>query len=246
MKNDLIVVVGSMLSLDDKKLFENIKDSRVALLSVLEDLPLMEKVEFFSRYDAGSEEGVVAILAKELLKDIEIPLGDKQYFDELDEGYISAETNIGEEEVEELHAMIQEATAPIIIFGKDIFLNSRIKNISKFINLISKYSGIEVKCLGTLKQTDDSLLEEVEELDSFDGTVIFEYNSNEDNNLLVGSPQFGVAAKVQDGQMVVVENQNREFKLDKKLKGTIALMANEIDENSYRFKVAKITKREVQ
>lgn len=246
MKNDLIVVVGSMLSLDDKKLFENIKDSRVALLSVLEDLPLMEKVEFFSRYEAGSEEGVVAILAKELLKDIEIPLGDKQYFDELDEGYISAETNIGEEEVEELHAMIQEATAPIIIFGKDIFLNSRIKNISKFINLISKYSGIEVKCLGTLKQTDDSLLEEVEELDSFDGTVIFEYNSNEDNNLLVGSPQFGVAAKVQDGQMVVVENQNREFKLDKKLKGTIALMANEVNENSYRFKVVKITKREVQ
>jgi len=245
-KNDLIVVVGSMLSLDDKKLFENIKDSRVALLSVLEDLPLMEKVEFFSRYEAGSEEGVVAILAKELLKDIEIPLGDKQYFDELDEGYISAETNIGEEEVEELHAMIQEATAPIIIFGKDIFLNSRIKNISKFINLISKYSGIEVKCLGTLKQTDDSLLEEVEELDSFDGTVIFEYNSNEDNNLLVGSPQFGVAAKVQDGQMVVVENQNREFKLDKKLKGTIALMANEVNENSYRFKVVKITKREVQ
>jgi len=245
-KNDLIVVVGSMLSLDDKKLFENIKDSRVALLSVLEDLPLMEKVEFFSRYEAGSEEGVVAILAKELLKDIEIPLGDKQYFDELDEGYISAETNIGEEEVEELHAMIQEATAPIIIFGKDIFLNSRIKNISKFINLISKYSGIEVKCLGTLEQTDDSLLEEVEELDSFDGTVIFEYNSNEDNNLLVGSPQFGVAAKVQDGQMVVVENQNREFKLDKKLKGTIALMANEVNENSYRFKVVKITKREVQ
>lgn len=246
MKNDLIVVVGSMLSLDDKKLFEDIKDSRIALLSVLEDLPLMGKVEFFSRYEAGSEEGVVAILAKELLKDTEIPSRDKQYFDELDEGYISAETNIGEEEVEELHAMIQEATSPIIIFGKDIFLNSRIENISKFINLISKYSGIEVKCLGTLKQTDDGSLEEVEELDSFDGAVIFEYNSNEDNNLLVGSPQFGVAAKVQDGQMVVVENQNREFKLDKKLKGTIALMANEVNENSYRFKVVKITKREVQ
>jgi NADH-quinone oxidoreductase subunit F len=245
-KNDLIVVVGSMLSLDDKKLFEDIKDSRIALLSVLEDLPLMGKVEFFSRYEAGSEEGVVAILAKELLKDTEIPSRDKQYFDELDEGYISAETNIGEEEVEELHAMIQEATSPIIIFGKDIFLNSRIENISKFINLISKYSGIEVKCLGTLKQTDDGSLEEVEELDSFDGAVIFEYNSNEDNNLLVGSPQFGVAAKVQDGQMVVVENQNREFKLDKKLKGTIALMANEVNENSYRFKVVKITKREVQ
>lgn len=245
MKNDLVVVIGSMLSLDDKKLFEDLKDSRIALISVLEDLPLMDKVEFFSRYEAGSEEGVVAILAKEFLKDIELPLADKEYFSELDEGYISAETNIGEEEIEELHVMIQKATSPMIIFGKDIFLNSRIENISRFINLISQYSGIEVKCLGELKQTKDGL-EEIEELDSFDGTVVFEYNSSEGNNLLVGSPQFGVAAKVQDGQAIVVENQNREFKLDKKLKGTIALMANEIDENSYRFKVAKIIKREVQ
>ena len=245
MKNDLVVVIGTMLSLDDKKLFEELKDSRVALISILEDLPLMEKVEFFSRYEAGSEEGVVAILAKKLLKDKELPLEYKRYFDELDEGYISAETNIGEEEIEELHVMIQEATTPVIVFGKDLFLNSRVENISRFINLISKYGDIEIKCLGELKNSKIDLLEEVKELDSFDGTVIFEYNSKEGNDLLVGSVQFGVAAKVQDGQAIVVEDQNREFKLDKKLKGTIALMANEINENSYRFKVAKITKREV-
>jgi len=245
-KNDLVIVVGTMLSLDNKELFNDLKDSKVALISVLEDLALMEKVEFFSRYEAGSEEGVVAILAKELLKDKELPLENKKYFDELDEGYISAETNIGEEELEELYEMIQKASSPIIIFGKDVFLNPRIENISKFINLVAKYTDIEVKCLGELKQSEISSLEDIEELNSFDGTVIFEYNSDEKNDFLVGSVQFGVAAKVQDGQAIVVENQNREFKLDKKLKGTIALMANEIDENSYRFKVAKITKREVQ
>ena len=245
MKNDLVVVIGSMLSLDDKKLFEEVKDSKIALISILEDLPLMERVQFFCRYEAGSEEGVVAILAKEFLKDTNLPDEIRAYFDELDEGYISAETNIGEEEVEELHEMLQNASKPLIVFGKDILLNPRNENISKFINLIVEYCDIEVRCLEELK-TKNLNLEDVEELKSFDGTVVFEYNSEENRDILVGSAQFGVAAKVQDGQAIVVKNQNREFKLDKKLKGTIALMANEVNENSYRFKVVKITKREVQ
>jgi NADH-quinone oxidoreductase subunit F len=245
MNNDLVVVIGSMLSIDDKELFQKIKNSKVALISVLEDLPLMSSVEFCCRYEAGSEEGVVAILAKELLKDANLPKETKDYFDELDEGYISAETNIGEEEAEELHEMIQKASNPLIVFGKDVFLNSRNENISTFINLISQYCDIEVKCLKEIK-TKNLHLEEVEELKSFDGTIVFEYNSKENQDLLVGSAQFGVAAKIQDGQQIVVQNQNREFKLDKKLKGTIALMANEVSEDSYRFKVAKITKREVQ
>lgn len=245
MTNDLVVVIGSMISLDDKELFEDIKNSKIALISVLEDLPLMQSVEFFSRYEAGSEEGVVAILAKEFLKDTNLPKQTKDYFDDLDEGYISAETNIGEEEAEELHVMIKNASKPLIVFGKDMFLNSREENISRFINLLKEYSDIEIKCLRKLK-TDSLHVEEIEELESFDGTVVFEYNSDENAELLIGSAQFGVAAKVQDGQLIVVKNQNREFRLDKKLKGTIALMANEVKEDSYRFEVAKITKREVQ
>jgi NADH-quinone oxidoreductase subunit F len=245
MSNDLVVVIGSMLSLDDKELFKNIKDSKIALISVLEDLPLMESVEFFSRYEAGSEEGVVAILAKEFLKDANLPQEIRDYFNELDEGYISAETNIGEEEAEELHVMLQNASNPLIVFGKDMFLNSRVENITKFINLLKKYSNIEIKCLRKLK-TDSLHVEEVEELESFDGTVVFEYSSDENGELLIGSAQFAVAAKVQNGQPVTVKNQNREFRLDKKLKGTIALMPSMIDENSYRFEVAKIIKREVQ
>ena len=245
MNNDLVVVIGSMLSLDDKELFETIKDSKIALISVLEDLSLMGSVEFFSRYEAGSEEGVVAILVKEFLKDSNLPQEKKKYFDELDEGYISAETNIGEEEAEELHVMIQNASKPLIVFGRDIFLNSRVENISRFINLLKKYSSIEIKCLGKLK-TDSLHVEELKELESFDGTVVFEYNSDENSEFLIGSAQFGVAAKVQDGQLVTVKNQDREFRLDKKLKGTIALMPSMIDENSYRFEVVKIIKREVQ
>jgi NADH-quinone oxidoreductase subunit F len=243
MKSDLVVVVGSMLSLDDKELLEEIKDCKVALVSILEDLPLMDSVEFFSRYEAGSEEGVVAILAKELLEKVDLPEDIREYFDDLDEGYLSGETNIGEEEIEELHVLIQDAINPLIIFGKDLFLNPRVDNISKFINLMAKYNGVDVKCLGKL--TTSSLhVEDIEELQSFNGTVVFEYNSTENRGFLIGSTQFAVAAKLQDTDSVEVKNQKREFKLDRKLKGTIALMPSDTSEESYRFEVVKITKRE--
>ncbi|WP_024954902.1 hypothetical protein [Sulfurospirillum arcachonense] len=244
MKNDLVVVIGTMLSIDDKAVFQDLENSKIALISVMEDLPLMDRVEFFSRYEAGSEEGVVAILAKEFLKDKNLPQEIKNYLNELDEGYISAETNIGEEEAEELYEMIQNASSPLIIFGKDLFLNKRAENITKFVNLIATYSGIDTKCLSDISLNKAVLPEEVEELESFNGTVVFEYVSDKETNLLIGSAQFGVAAKIQDGQEIEVKKQNRKFMLDKTLKGTIALMPSEDIDNSYRFKVAKITKRE--
>ena len=244
-KNDLVIVVGSVLSLDDKTLLERYTGSKVALISVIEDTPVMDKVSFFIRYEARSEEGVIAILAKELLQNKDLPAEAKQYFDELDAGYVSAETNIGEEELEELHAMIQDSASPLIVFGKDLFLNPRVENISHFINLISKYSGLEVKCLEDIDKSEATTLEEVKELESFDGTIVFQYDSKKDTNLLFGSAQFGVAAKIQNGQKIEVNNEKREFVLDKKLKGTIALMPSEKVSDSYRYKVAKIIKREV-
>ena len=244
MSNDLVVVIGAMLSFDDKRLLEKIKESKVVLICAMEDASFMDSVELFYQYEAGSEEGVMAILTKEFLSEADLPKKTKEYFNDLDEGYISAETNIAEEEVKELHGMLQEASSPLIVFGKDMFLNPRVKNISRFINLIKEHSDIEIECLGELKK-DTLHVEDIEELKSFDGTVVFEYNSARNRDLLVGSAQFAVAAKIKDGQKIVVENQNREFRLDRKLKGTIALMASQTKEDSYRFKVAKITKREL-
>ncbi|MBL0687378.1 MAG: hypothetical protein JJV95_03475 [Sulfurospirillum sp.] len=246
MSHDFVMVIGTTLSYDNPTLLNEIKKSNIALLSVMEDIGLMDSIKLFTKYEVGSEEGVVAILAKEFLKDIDLPKEIQNYFNNLDEGYISAETNIGNEEIEELHSMLKNSSNPLIIFGKDIFLSSRIKNISKLINLIKKYSNIKIKCLDELKSNQIASIEKIEELKSFDGTIVFEYNSTKDRDLLIGSAQFAIAAKIQDKQAIVVKNQNREFKLDTRLKGTIALMANETKEDSYRFEVEKIIKREVQ
>lgn len=243
--NDLVVIVGGNLSFDAPELLDEIKESKIALISVFEDLNLMDKVSFFSRYEAGSEEGVIALIAKELLKDKELDNNIKSYFNDLDEGYLSAETNIGEEELEELHVMINKASKPLIIFGKDLLLHKRSSNISKFINLIEKFSNIEVMFLEELSNVEGEL-EEIEELASFDGTVVFKYKSEKDQNLLFGSAQFAVAAKLQDGDDIIVCDSDRKFVLDKKLKGTIALMPTSKEDGKYRYKAVKITKREVQ
>lgn len=138
MSNDFIVVVGSMLSYDAPELLEEIKNSKIALVSVMEDIDLMDSVDLFSRYEAGSEEGVVAILAKEFLKDADLPKEIRDYFNDLDEGYISAETNIGEEEVEELYTRIQNASKPLIIFGKDIFKSK----IGEYLKIYKSYKKV--------------------------------------------------------------------------------------------------------
>jgi len=248
-KNDLIIVLGTMLSKDDKELLSSLDTSKITLISVMEDTPIMDKIQSFSGYEAGSEEGVIAILTKELLSDKELPKVVKDYFADLDEGYISAETNIGEEELEELHVRVATATSPLIILGKDLFLNPRISNIKVFINLLSKYSNIELLSLVDLEKNEELVPEDIEELKSFDGTVVFNYKSDEDKSILSGSKQFSVAAKVQDGQdiEVTIDNnkENRKFVLDSELKGTIALMPMNEKSSSYRFKVAKITKREI-
>ncbi|WP_458700701.1 hypothetical protein ACKGJI_01010 [Sulfurospirillum sp. 1307] len=241
-KNDLVVIIGSSLSFDAPELLEKIQNSKIALISILEDLNLMERLDFFCRYEAGSEEGVMALIAKEILKDKNLDGKTKSYFDELDYGYLSAETNVGEEELEDLHVMIKEAKNPLFIFGKDLLTHKRASNISKFISLIQKYTNFDIKLLGALSNSDDGL-EDVEELESFDGTIVFEYFSKEDD-VLYGSTQFSIAAKLKDNDKISLCNSDRKFVLDKKLKGTIALMPSKNKCDAYRYKAVKITKRD--
>ena len=90
--NDLVVIIGGKLSFDAPWLLSKIKNSKIVLISVFEDLNLMDKVSLFSRYEAGSEEGVIALIAKEILKEKKLSSDIEDYFDDLDDGYLSAET----------------------------------------------------------------------------------------------------------------------------------------------------------
>ena len=103
-------------------------------------------------------------------------------------------------------------------------------------------------------------LEEVEELPEYNGTVLYHANPVLQFNAytakttelpkdvsLRGSAQFAVAAKIQDGDRVVIDlgdmKIEREFKLDETLKGTVAINPTfdvNISASRYRFEKSKI------
>ena len=256
---DLILCVGTFPSRHDIALLESLRESnaKVVYLFTMEDQALVEKSTFFSRYEVGSEEGIFALLAKSFLAKSNLPAEIQNYFEALDEGYISAESNLGEEEIEEIEALYQEAQNVLIVLGDDLVSHPRASNIAHLAGLIATYGKAKLCVVGTtpemiVETKNETVLEDVEDIKSFDGVVIYQcpvINNNEEN-LLIGSAQFQMAAKVQNGDKITVAiNQEvypRTFVRDDSLKGVIALMPCAKADSSYPYHVVKIVKAEVQ
>ena len=256
---DLILCVGTFPSRHDIALLESLRESnaKVVYLFTMEDQALVEQSTFFSRYEVGSEEGIFALLAKSFLTQSKLPETIKNYFEALDEGYISAESNLGEEEIEEIEALYQEATNVLLVLGDDLMRHPRAENIAHLAGLIATYGKAKLCVVGAtpemvVETKNETVLEDVEDIKSFDGVVIYQcpaINNNEEN-LLIGSAQFQMAAKVQNGDKITVAiNQEvypRTFVRDDSLKGVIALMPCAKADSSYPYHVVKIVKAEVQ
>jgi len=256
---DLIICVGTLPSRHDTKLLENLRanDSKLVYLFTMEDQALVEKSTFFSRYEVGSEEGVFALLAKSFLSGVKLPEVISSYFEELDEGYISAESNLGEEEIAEIEALYAEATNVLLVLGDDLMRHSRASHIANLAGLIAHYGKAELFVVGSspeeiVESKSESVLEEIADIKSFDGVVVYQCPtiSKNEENFLIGSAQFQMAAKVQNNDKInVTINQEvypRTFVRDDSLKGVIALMPCAKADSSYPYHVVKIVKAEVQ
>ena len=256
---DLIICVGTLPSRHDATLLESLRanESKLVYLFTMEDQALVEKSAFFSRYEVGSEEGVFALLAKSFLSQVKLPERIKHYFEALDEGYISAESNLGEEEIEEIETLYQEAKRVLIILGDDLVSHPRALNIAHLAGLIATYGKAELLVVGMSPDAIDevkcgSVLEEIADLKSFDGVVVYQCPvlKKGEEHLLLGSAQFQMAAKVQNNDNINVtinqEVYSRTFVRDDSLKGVIALMPCVKANSNYPYHVVKIVKAEVQ
>jgi len=252
---DLIVVIGSLLSRDNKEAVLKMQacmneGAKLIYLHTMEDAIFTPKSEFFSRYEVGSEEGVLALLAKALLLHVNLPQSLQTYFEDLDDGYLSAESNFGEEELEEVQALYTKSKGALIWLGEDIVKHPRFHNCVRFAKIIAAHTNAVV--YGVDKQMDDeTLLEEVAPLKSFDGTVVYQCVKKENESaVLIGSAQFAIAAKATHGMALnVAFNQEVyacTFVQDDSLKGTIALMPRGDVGQEYPYRVAKIVKADVQ
>lgn len=257
--NDLIIVVGTLLSRSDKKTAEEIstcvekEGASLIYLFTMEEKALHEQTAFFSRYEAGSEEGVFALLAKALLSNTTLPQALQTYFESLDDGYLSAESNIGEEEIEEIQFIYEQNARVVLVLGDDLYAHPQANNIAHLAGLLASFGKAKILLSNENElitpKNNEILPKEVEPLKSFDGVVVYRCPAlnTEEESFLTGSLQFQMAAKVQHGDKIqVVINQAmypRTFVLDESLKGTIALMPSaQNKDTSYRYNVAKIVK----
>ncbi len=196
-------------------------------------------------YEPMAEEAVIALIAKHFTYE-KVPEIVKDYFDDLDEGYLFSESNFDEFDLEKL----QKGK---IIIGRDIHLHPKLENIKRFLALLRDYGGFEIEGIELPKwfkasdpileeileteKTYEYHLEEIDELPSFDGSVVYacdDFYVVKHDELLCSS-QFVIANKIKSLK-VKVDGEIKEIKKLPQLKGTFGIILKDVNEYPF-FKV---------
>ena len=186
-QSDLVISIGTKLSTDNPMIRFHVNEAlkrrgaKIINLHPIEDFALKEIISNSIRYEVGSEEGVLAILAKGLLEDKDIPNELKDYFDELDDGYICAETNVAEEEIDLILKASKTLEKKTLILGEDLYTHKRAKNIALLAGLIERYSDFNVVIIPP--QTNSLGVSLICDLDFEEGDYTIGYNVKGDFTL---------------------------------------------------------------
>jgi NADH-quinone oxidoreductase subunit G len=137
-----IVIIGTKISSDNPmvryKLTEAYKKHRafISYIHPVYDPILQNTIKQFVNYEVGTEEGVMALIAETLLGNV-LKL-------DLDIGYLSGETNIGEEELAFISKIGKRAKKRTLVIGSDLIAHEKRENIAKFVGIIQRYTDIKI------------------------------------------------------------------------------------------------------
>ncbi len=176
--SDAIVMIGTRISRDNPgtKYAVNIatkkRRAQFVYMHPIDDIALQNKYTQFIKYEVGSEEGVIALLASYLIKEASVE--HKNYLEDLDIGYLSGETSVGEEELELLEQRFMKAKNKTLIVGEDLYGHPQAENIAKLVGLIDKYTDFDVVLIPS--QTNTLGVSLICELDDDTGSKVVGYN----------------------------------------------------------------------
>ncbi len=148
--SDAIIMFGSRISTDNPGVRYAITEAarhngaKIAYMHPLEDILMQNTMTQFVKYEVGTEEGVIALLALELLKDADLNKEDAEVLASFDEGYLSAESNVGEEEVSFMMKSFARAKKKTLVVGSDVISHAQSENIAALIGLIDFHSDFSV------------------------------------------------------------------------------------------------------
>lgn len=121
--------------------------AKIVYMHPIEDGALQASITQFIKYEVGSEEGVAALLAHTLLEDKALAEEMAGILEDFDIGYLSAESNVGEEELESMYGLISGNTTLSLIIGSDLYTHPKAGQIAKLIALLELYAGVNILCV---------------------------------------------------------------------------------------------------
>ncbi|MDX9757202.1 MAG: NADH-quinone oxidoreductase subunit G, partial [Sulfurimonas sp.] len=130
-QSDAAIVIGSRIATDNPAVRYALttaskhNGAKILYAHPLEDVLMQNVITQMMKYEVGTEEGVMALLAHSILKDIDLDEDERAFFDELDFGYLYAETNIGEEEFSQMIKSFSRAKKRTLIVGNDLIAHER-------------------------------------------------------------------------------------------------------------------------
>lgn len=258
-QSDMIIVLGGRVSCDNEAVYSAVvsaanNGAKVIYMHPIEDVLMDGIITQMVKYEAGSEEGVVAMLAKTLLDGCDISDTVQQFLDDLDEGYLCAESNVGDEEFKLIFETAAVSSKKTLVVGLDLFNHKKSSNIAKLCGVIDSVSSFSVviapkysdaNSVEMLDIEQKGVLDPVSPLPEYNGTIVYQCYPNKESNkdTLRGSAQFAIAARLNSGDRVAIDGYDgtKTFVIDETLKGTIALNVLDAESNcGYRFEKIKL------
>ena len=212
--SDAIIMIGSRISTDNPGVRYAMTEAarhngaKISYMHPLEDVLMQNTITQFVKYEVGTEEGVIALLASELLRDADVNAQDRAVLDALDDGYLSAESNVGEEEIVFMMKSFMRSQKKTLIIGSDLLSHEQSDNIAKLVGLIDAYSDFSVMVVPKQVNTlGVSLICDLDEQE--DGGSTVGYNAQGDFVIASsGVRDFSVPAmNQQEGTVVSIDKQ---------------------------------------
>lgn len=211
---DAAIMIGSRISTDNPGVRYALTTAsrhngcKIVYAHPIEDALMQNTVTQLMKYEVGTEEGVIALLANELLRDIELDGSDREFFDKLDLGYLGAESNVGDDELTQMKKSFARAENRVLVLGNDLINHSRSSNIAKIAAMIEKYTTFsivvvpnEVNTLGVSLVCDLDVDEAVNNVVGYNAHGDFTISSIGDADL--ATP----ALNQQEGTVVSLDNR---------------------------------------
>ncbi|MDY3664237.1 MAG: hypothetical protein SO045_06480 [Campylobacter sp.] len=212
-----ILSFATLLSAQTSKFIARHKEDEVFVVSPLDDELLFSAIKnhHFLKYEIDTLGFVLALVCARVLEFPEIE------FPEIDQGYLSGESNAGEEEIQTLCEFFSSCDG--IIVAPENFSGANSANIAFMLNALSKkfdfcVVGINGK---PYELNAPEKMSELEEGADFNGASVFCLPAEQ--VALKGSAMFAMASKLKNGAKVVIDGIEATFELDSTLKGTTGL-----------------------